>query len=440
MIKYLLIIFNSFAIFLYSLFSGDGSVTISNTIPKTISPGKEIPFEITISKASLSGFAKFQLDLPEGVSVKEIESKGANFTYSDGIAKWIWSSLPSESDIIIKANLFAASEATGIKTIGGKFSYVENNNKQVVEMPPVETTIGTENSAANTSIANTQTIATQTHTENNIAAGTQNTVNSNAEPTATINAKRTIVKNSDSEYTVNISINKGTTKGFARYSDDLPEGISAKAISTDGSSFSVADGKLKFVWVTVPEKETLEISYSVSAKTELQLNLNGEYSFLEQNLSKKHLLQPDKISLTASNLTANNTQTTSSQTKTEITETKTTTAENNAANTNTTTQTITKTEGSVKYMVQIGAFTNNSVTSNTLSKKFNITETINSEMQGGFFKFMIGNYQEYKMARDKRENTKNNNKVKSAFVVAYNGAKRVTVQEALMISNQKWFK
>ncbi len=52
---------------------------------------------------------------------------------------------------------------------------------------------------------------------------------------------------------------------------------------------------------------------------------------------------------------------------------------------------------------------------------------------------MVGNFNEYKEARSHRENIKQKG-CSSAFVVAYNGAKRITVQEALMITSQKWFK
>ena len=91
-------------------------------------------------------------------------------------------------------------------------------------------------------------------------------------------------------------------------------------------------------------------------------------------------------------------------------------------------------------MVQIGAFTKQTVSAQRLQKKFKITEQITSEMQNGFSKFMIGSHEQYKDARDHREQVKATNGVKSAFVVAYNGVKRITVQEALMITNQKWFK
>ena len=455
MIKYLFIVINALTVFIYSLFSGDGGITVTNTIPKNISPGKEVPIEIKITKGSMSGFAKFQLDLPEGITIKEIDNKGANFTIIEGIAKWVWSSLPADNDIIIKANLVAANGASGLKTIGGKYSYVENNAKQVVEMAPVEITIGSGDNAQ-TTVNSTPTTTTETAKTNTTETATTPTTNPNSEPIANINVIRTIEKNSDTEYTVNLKIKKGATKGFARYSDDLPEALTAKSSKTDGSSFSVADGKIKFVWVNVPDKEELEVSYSITSNAAVALGLNGEYSFLEENQSKKHKLQPEIITFGGAqtvvvttptvDTSTNTNTTTATETKTEVAVTEkttsatTTTTEPAITNTTSTTETITKTEGNVNYMVQIGAFTNSGVSTSTLARKFNVTETIKSEMQGGFSKFMIGNYAEYKEARDRREGAKNNNNIKSAFVVAYNGPKRITVQEALMISNQKWFK
>ena len=95
-------------------------------------------------------------------------------------------------------------------------------------------------------------------------------------------------------------------------------------------------------------------------------------------------------------------------------------------------------EGNVFYCTQIGAF-KNAIATDVLTKKFKINETIKTEMTDGFNKFMVGNFSEYKLARSKREEMKNSG-CASAFVAAYNGAKRITVQEALMITSQKWFK
>ncbi|MDX2174310.1 MAG: hypothetical protein SFY56_14510 [Bacteroidota bacterium] len=457
MIKYLFIVINALTVFVYSLLGGDGAVTITNTIPKAINPGKEMPIEIKITKGTMSGFAKFQLDVPEGLSIKETDSKGANFTFADGIAKWVWSSLPSDNDIVIKAILVTANEANGAKTIGGKYSYVENNAKQVVEMSPVELMVGNgENVATTTNTTSNTTNPEQGSSNTAITATPTASSNPNSEPNANINVLRTIEKNSETEYTINLKIKKGSTKGFARYSDDLPGTFTAKSSKTDGSSFSVADGKIKFVWVNVPDKEEMDVSYVITGQSSSEIILNGEYSFLEENQSKKYKLQPETIKFGTSQSVAiitptvdNSAKTNTSsaiETKTETvvventTSTATNTSEPITVNTNTTTETITKIEGNVNYMVQIGAFTNSGVTSSTLARKFNVTENIKSEMQGGFSKFMIGNYAEYKAARDRREGAKYNNNIKSAFVVAYNSGKRITVQEALMISNQKWFK
>ena len=55
-------------------------------------------------------------------------------------------------------------------------------------------------------------------------------------------------------------------------------------------------------------------------------------------------------------------------------------------------------------------------------------------------KYTTGDFLAYKQARDGREEIKSNYTFPGPFVVAYNNGERITVQEALMISNQKWVK
>ena len=75
---------------------------------------------------------------------------------------------------------------------------------------------------------------------------------------------------------------------------------------------------------------------------------------------------------------------------------------------------------------------------NTLSAKFKLNG-VRTEMQDGFTKCVFGKHSEYKSARDSRETARSKG-VTDAFVAAYNAAQRITVQEALMITSQKWYR
>ena len=92
-------------------------------------------------------------------------------------------------------------------------------------------------------------------------------------------------------------------------------------------------------------------------------------------------------------------------------------------------------EKNVAYKVQVGAF-REGITIAKYQKKFNLKDQISLENHQGWTKLITGSFSEYKTARDKRNNLRN--KVKTAFVTAYNQGERITVQEALMITNQKW--
>jgi cell division protein FtsN len=94
--------------------------------------------------------------------------------------------------------------------------------------------------------------------------------------------------------------------------------------------------------------------------------------------------------------------------------------------------------GNVNYVVQIGAY-RNAIDPQALAARFGITENVRTDMHEGFTKCLVGSFGDYRGARDHRENIKSKG-VNDAFVAAYSAGKRITVQEALMISNQKWFR
>lgn len=441
MIKYLFVTINSLALFFYSLFLDNGTVTVKGNFPASIKPGTEVTAELIVNKGSMGGFAKLQIEVPEGVTVKESDSKGATFSFAGGIGKWIWTGVPSDQEFTVKLVLVADASVSGTKTIAAKYSYVENNNKQIVEMKPVEVVFG--DAGTTPAIAQTTTTAPEATAKTTEPTPTASTGD---EPNSLVSVVRTITKGATAnDWMINLKIKKDGIKGFARYSDVLPEGFTAKQDKVNGSSFSIADNKIKFVWVNVPAEPELEVSYVISGAYKDNINLEGEFSYLESNQSKFYKLQPEKLPLQEAPVaTETKTETAVATTTTQpVAETKTETpVAETKTETPTTTQPIAettnaKTGGDVSYCVQIGAYTNPAVTASKLGNMYGISENIRSEMASGMTKFMVGKFMEYRLARNHRETVKGKG-VNDAFVTAYNGPVRITVQEALMISSQKW--
>ncbi|HWY12537.1 MAG TPA: hypothetical protein VN026_14490, partial [Bacteroidia bacterium] len=243
MIKYLFVTINSIALFFYSLFLDNGTVSIKGNFPTNIKPGTEVTAELIVNKGAMGGFAKLQIEVPEGVSVKESDSKGATFSFATGIGKWIWTGVPSDAEFIVKFILVADATVNGTKSIGAKYSYIENNNKQIVEMQPVEVIFGEGNAVTNASEPTKPavTIVDSASTQTLTTAKTEptSTVSAGDEPNSRVTVVRTISRGAiANDWNINLKISKDGIKGFARYSDILPEGFTAKQDKVNGSSFS----------------------------------------------------------------------------------------------------------------------------------------------------------------------------------------------------------
>jgi len=444
-------------LFIFSFFFGDGPNSVTGNFPKSAKAGSEFPAEIVVKKGAIGGFAKLQIEVPQGLTIKEVDSKGATFSFDSGLAKYIWTSAPQEPEFTIKIMVSVSPSASGAKTIASKYSYVNNNAKEVVEMTPAEIMIGDGADVAATTPDNTPStessdpatttpVATETPASTNPPADNSTTPvtttpppTSNGEPSSNVTCERTVNAGSAAgEYNVEIKIKKPGIKGFAKFQDIVPAGYKVKThLQTAGSSMSEADGKVKFVWVSLPAEDEMTVGYVLEKTgTPGESKIDGEFSYLEDNQTKKIKL-PSSI-IPDNGAVAANPPANTEPVKTEPVTTQQVAVESTQPVKTESSAPISKKEGNVSYCVQIGAF-RNAIGSEVLAKKFNISENIKSEMAEGYSKFMVGSFNEYKGARDHREDVKQKG-CASAFVAAYNGPKRITVQEALMITNQKWFK
>ena len=110
MMNQLVVLVNLIGLFIIDTFFL-ADISITQNIPASMQPGSEVRVTVTVNKADLAGFAKLQLDLPEGLSATAIDTKGASFTFADGKAKFIWMALPTTPTFKITYTLSASASA-----------------------------------------------------------------------------------------------------------------------------------------------------------------------------------------------------------------------------------------------------------------------------------------------------------------------------------------
>jgi hypothetical protein len=95
-------------------------------------------------------------------------------------------------------------------------------------------------------------------------------------------------------------------------------------------------------------------------------------------------------------------------------------------------------ESGVTYKVQILA-AHRVVDKSYLKAKYGFVNKYNIENHEGWVKYTTGVFTEYEQAHDERERLKQVcRNLPGPFVTAYSYGERITVQEALLLSNQKW--
>jgi len=456
MIKKTLIFFIATASLFISAVLADG-VVIDHMIPTSLEPGEKTTVSVNINKGEVTGFAKLQLEIPAGLTARAIKKSGASFTFSGQKAKFIWMSLPDTQEFSVEYELEANSAASGSKVVSGQFSYIKQNERVDYDLAPKVINIGSE------VIADNSTLDNSTNGSDAIC-------------------NRIVTQVSQNEWFVELSATNVETDGFAKMVEDISTGFTITEDKSGESIVTLEEDRIKFVWFEKPTDDSYSVSYTLTSndgdKTpeitgELSIVLNNspveipvvnqemissrDFSGGDQNLADNTTEDSNDSDNseeeTADNSASENSTNDTSGTEDQVENSSNYTANNSGTEDSSSTEendsTVADNNGSITdipdpetgitYKVQLAA-THKYINASTFKKTQNLDLAIQTENHEGWTKFVTGSHGVYKAARDSRNDISlRYKKLNGPFVTAYNSGERITVQEALMISKQKWY-
>jgi len=451
-------------------------VKIIHNAPMASTIGEEHTVEVTIEKGKIDGFAKYQVKVPPGVNVEPIETRGASFTFRNGDAKFIWMTLPEDATFTLSYKLSIENSAkVGNNDISQWFSYLEKNERLTAEAPVHVIDIASED-VSNSTISESlpkgsRTIAQLSDNryrveielyKNNIKgfAKLQETlpIGCTTEPIKKANGVFTQIENTvkvvwfsiPAEETLNIAYDIVTADGH--FDEESLSGVFTYLKDNETKSLVIDQGGFLKKTSEVASEETDEGGSTIAMEIPQVPKLNNETSeetSTEEVVDNAEKVMDEDINITepidaleekTETIVEQNTPPSTPIVKQEV-KTPPPPKEETAQVVVESFSDITSTpspDTGITYRVQILAG-HNVVDEKHVAKKYNFNRPFDIENHQGWVKYTTGSHSEYKQARDNRVKINDNYNFDGPFVTAYNDGVRITVQEALMVSRQKWY-
>lgn len=238
------------SIFLLSLLSfsslKDEQISIKSNLPADMRAGETFTVDITISKSSLKRYATLEQSLPKGFKAIERQSGAANFSFKNGVVKFTWLRLPESSPLTISYDIVAdKSIKKGTYNLPTKFVYLYRNQRGSVSLPNSTINVYGKNEAF--------------AQKDNIPKDPSKIQSLRFTPEYSPARKGLVVQ---------IMISRGTVKGKAKVTENIPIGYKAQAIDTKGAYFHATNSSIEFIWDKLPAEKNFIISYILSPHKE----------------------------------------------------------------------------------------------------------------------------------------------------------------------------
>lgn len=438
-------------------------VSLNIQSPTEVVAGTEFEVTVSIDKGELESFSRLEQSLPAGLTAISYLSSNADFTFEQKRARFIWLRMPRQNNFNVVYKIKVDERLKGTFNIDGKFSYIDQNERKSISQSSEQIVILPSPTIDPSLIVDINDF------ENQVIPYI---------PQAGLGAEMACIRQtpvkevSGDGYIVNLLVNKEAKQKFAKIEETIPTGYTAVNIDPKEAIFTFKGGTAKFLWMNLPSDPYFRVSYKLipTAQTGIEPLLKGKFSYLEDDKTVSidikqtdrdlAAIQANEIGdLIASANTAQITQNlTDSQTDPEVegpetesvdtepvidivesVEPTTTVINPTTNNTGSNQPHMLEPETGIYYRVQLAAG-HKKVDIKRYFRKYKLDEEVRSEEHQGWHKYSIGSFQVYREARDYRVHIWNTTVIDDAFVSAYNDGSRITVQEALMVANQQWYK
>lgn len=457
MIRSFIVLIQTLVMLFLGIFVGE-EVSLNLKAPMQVNAGTEFNVELTLNKGNYENFARYQQELPRGLTAVLIESSNASFTFEDQKVKFIWLRMPTDKEFKISYKIRVDERLKGNFDLRGQLSFIDGNERKSVNVAVDNILIQPSAKIDPNLIVDISEFQKSIPVQQPVSLLASNVKVARQTPFFT---------GEGNDMMVRLLVNKGNTEKFAKIEEEIPQGYTAEALQTKDAIFSYKDSKAKFLWMNLPAEQRYVVSYKLmpedgSGKTDLKIK--GTFSYIVNEVTR--VIEIAQRDADFSNLDPQNIETIlASIPSTDIAPTSTKGALASSTYSGDEggkeievkyqkiedkprfsgkpveldKQNMLEPEEGVYYRVQIAAG-HKLVDIKRYFKRYKVTEDIRTEKHEGWFKYSIGSFPEYKEARDYRTKLWNSTPIDDAFVAAYNNGVRITVQEALMITNQKWYR
>ncbi len=447
MIRPLIIVVNLIIVMMIKLFVGTPSAEVK--APKSVKAGEAFLVEVTIATNGETDFMRYSMDLPEGWTAEKVEASGSSYKFDKQTVKFLWSRVGEVKELKISYKVTPAADAKGDVSLNCKLSHTVDNLPANIPLTPLSISVIESGTAA----VNTFPVADST-----------------AKPSVVINIERAVPSTEITDvFVVTLVLHKDDLTSFGKIEDTLPSGFTAKLVKADGSDFKFENGIVKFSWFVLPAKHTMTVQYRVTVDPSVSGDqlIGGHFSYVENEVGKVIPIAPSTVKIKAKDpvvtkdpdpvvtkdpdpiVTKDPDPIVTKDPDPIVTKDPVVTKDPDPIVTKDPDPIVTKdpdpivtkmntnvNSTGVNFCVQIAAF-QRMLPISYFKETYHLSSTINAEQNNGLNKYTIGAFNSYQEAHDSRNQIRNNG-ISDAFVVAHNNGKRITVQEALMITSQKW--